>query len=323
MSEQTELKEILELIQRVSVAVDGNESRFSEIFMSAATELREGLKNGLSAVTGKSASMLNNAVGKANTAIINSLGNHRLMIARLNSLNEKEEMHEKITFSKSLLAKITSTGKVDDIADGVTGLISVIKVIRGYTLEVETFYTKELEILKAISNAKSTEDIVKITNRLDELKFPTCKLGNQKDTMSETDLLPGGKVIKFNSKTNKLTIENEVVDSVECVQSFDKNDVKSIINNMLNLVGYYQDVTKANTKYMGYVKDFNTVVGKSFAHLEEIKGDVSISLVRDLESRLEGNQEVFAFFASFLPKVIIYLDDYVNTVSSFFSKQFN
>lgn len=78
-----------------------------------------------------------------------------------------------------------------------------------------------------------------------------------------------------------------------------------------------------NVGYIDYMKKFNTVVGESTQHLASLRGEVSTSLLTELVNRLDGNTLVFTVFSGFLPKVVIYLDDYVETLSSHLSKQFN
>lgn len=266
---------------------------------------------------------LDGAVKGATSGLVKTLGTRRMFIAHTHNRLNKEMLKDEMVFTSTLLKKVTRNGNPSDIIDGLDDLQKTMDMLKSYLQEVETYYNRELSLLKDVENIKTTEDAVSVVNGLDNLKFPVMRLPHHAGRSSISLDLPGGKTVHFNEDNHKLSLVNIDSPGEESTESFAKDDVKSILTKLNKLVESYQFVVKALNHYNDYAKKFNTVVGKSFAQLDSLKGTLSASILADLRSRLEGNAEVFAIYSGFLPKVMIYLDDYVDTLSSYLSKQFN
>jgi hypothetical protein len=252
----------------------------------------------------------------ASSGVIKTLGTRRMFIAHIYSRLKKDDIKDEITFTESFLKKVTRDGYSSDIINGLDDLQKAMDVLKDYMQELDRYAYSHLKLIEDIGGIKSTEDAVRVINGIEKLTFPKMNLSSVKD-------LPGGKSIQFNEQTNKFTLLNEDVSAEEETLSFAKDDVKVIFTKLNKLIEVYQYVVKSMNKYSDYVNKFNTVSGKSFAHLDTLKGNVSASILSDLRDQLEGNSYLFAFYSGLLPKVIIYLDDYVDVVSSYLSKQFN
>lgn len=320
-NQHEELKKILTILINADSSVSGNENLFGDIFSHVGT----GLMNTASWIGGKAAEGMNKAFRAANSSLVQAFGSHKTKLNSILTLMKDEENKdvENIKLSKEILKKITVNGKISDIEPSLESLIKFGKALNEYRLELEAYSSKELELLKDFTNIKTIEDATSRLVKLDGLKFPSPKFGNNQNSVSKTDILPGGKIFIFNGEGNKFTIEGESVDSHDDEAEFSVKDIEHFVKRLMTIQELYVDIHKANVGYLDYVKKFNTVVADSFKHVESLKGKISTSVMRDLESRLEGNKDLFTFYSGFLPKVTIYIDDYVNTVSDYFVKQFN
>jgi len=307
MSNDSDLRGSLHDLLLIDTRVDGAESLLTGVFDKV---MQVGKFAGE-----QTAVALDGAVKSAKSGIIKALGTRRMFIAHTHNRLSKETLKEELTFSAGFLKKVTRDGNPADIIDGLNDLQKAMDLLKSYLQEVETYYTREFSLIKDVDAVTTTDDAANILKHLDNLKFPAPNFLNIE--------LPGGKTFKINPQSNKIAFDNNDVNAEEITVSFAKDDVKSILMKLNKLVESYQFVVKALDHYSDYTKKFNTVVGKSFAHLDSLKGTLSASILADLRSRLEGNTEVFAIYSGFVPKVMIYLDDYVDTLSSYLSKQFN
>lgn len=315
-NERESLKSSLQDLILMDIRVDGAETFFSDVLGK--------LKQTGSMASDASIKAIGQATRGAVNGIVKTLGTRRMFIAHLVNRLGKESLKSEITFNSTFLKKVTRDGNPDDIIDGLDDLQKTMDLFKSFLQDVEVYSSKELNYLERITSIKATDDAVSLLNGLDTIKYPKFKLpeSNMKNTVCSV-LLPGGKMVWFDERTDKTSLISFTSPGEEVTESFAKNDVKTILTKLNKLVETYQYVVKAFNQYESYTKKFNTVLGKSFAHLDTLKGSLSGTLLSDLRSRLEGNAKVFTLYSGFLPQLMIYLDDYVDTLSSYLSKQFN
>lgn len=316
MSNRSELRDSLQGLILQDIRVDGAESFFTDVL--------EKLKQAGSAAGETSVNAISQATKAAVSGIVKTIGTRRMFIAHTHHRLSKETLKEELTFNTALLKKVTRDGNPADILDGLNDLQKTMDLLKSFLQDVEVYSSKELSYLERIASVETTDDAVSVLNGMDALKYPEFKLpdSKMKDSVSSV-MLPGGKMIWFDERSHKTSIVNFSTPAEETTESFAKDDVKAILTKLTKLVETYQYVVKALNQYESYTKKFNTVLGKSFAHLDTLKGTLSASLLTDMRSRLEGNTKVFSLYSGFLPQLMIYLDDYVDTLSSYLSKQFN
>jgi hypothetical protein len=315
-NERDVLRDSLQELILMDIRVDGAESFFSDVLGK--------LKGAGGKATDASLKAIGDASKAAVSGIIKTLGTRRMFIGHVHNRLSKDTLKEEFTFGANLLKKTTRDGKPSDIEPGLVDLQKTMDILRSFLQDVEAYASKEVALLEKIASIKTTEDAVSILNGLEALKYPKFALpdSSMKNTVC-SELLPGGKKIWFDERNDKTSLVSFTSPGEETTESFVKDDVKSILVKLNKLVETYQYVVKALNQYESYTKKFNTVLGKSFAHLDTLKGDVSAALLTDLRSHLEGNTKVFTLYSGFLPQLMIYLDDYVDTLSSYLSKQFN
>lgn len=314
-NEVNSLEHSLQGLILIDIRVDGSESLLTDIMGK--------LKEVSSASGDLALNKISEAVRTAKTGIIKTIGTRRMFLSHLNGRLSKEEIANEMTFTAGLLKKVTRDGKPSDILDGLNDLQKTMDELVKYLQEVQTYYSRDLKTIEGIKDIGNGDDAIGVLDVLNTKKFP--KVNFQPDGLFDVTSteLPGGKFIRFDTSKGRFYLENKAVTAGDVTESFAKEDVKSILSKLNKLIETYQYVVKALDHYVDYVKKFNTVVGKSFAHLDTLKGKMSASLLNELQSHLEGNADVFALYTGFLPKVMIYLDDYVDTLSSYLSKQFN
>lgn len=316
----SELHNALHTVGLMDFSLSGNESFIRDTF----SKVGGSLKDGLSVIGSAGADKTIYAFKSANTAIIKNIGTRRLFLSHLISRLGKEEIKEDIKFNDEILSKYTLTGNVRNLDHSLDKTIDVFSNVLSYVKDVEAYYHKELSLLSSITNIKTTEQAVDIIKKLDDLKHPTPKDVDTKEAQEATWILPGGRGVKYSNTTSILSFVNLDIEKEESSsESFAKEDFKSILVKLNKLVDIFKSISDANNHYVDYIKKFNTVVGKASEHLASLRGEISPSLLSDLVSRLEGNTLVFTLYSGFLPKAVIYLDDYVGTLSSYLSKQFN
>lgn len=312
--EQDSIKNLLE----IDCCVNGNESLFGDIFSSVGSSVYSGAK----IVGGMAMDGVVTLFKKANKSLIEAYGSHSTKFEFITKNLSKDETEE-WKIDKSLLSKISSTGKAQDIIDSLDTLIKELKIVDSHRLEIESYYHKELSLFQDFKSIKNIENSISVLKKLDDLKYPDLKFGNSKDSMAVSEPLPGGKEFAFDNKSKKYSLITEKLTTESSEDIFSKEDIKKIMTKLDTLEELYKVIIKANSNYISYLEKYNTVVKEGFKHLEELKDDLSISVIRDLQSRLEGNPNVFSFYTGFLPKVMSYIDDYINSMSSFISKPFN
>lgn len=315
-NERDVLKDSLQGLLLMNTRVDGCETFLSDVLGK--------LKQAGSKVGEDAGELISKGVRTAKSGIIKTLGTRRMFIAHLYNRLNKDTLKDELTFNTAFLKKVTRDGQPSDILPALVELQKTMDIFKSFLQDVEAYSSKELALLGRIADIKDTDDAVSILNGLDALKFAEFPLpeSNMKNTVS-SHMLPGGKMVWFDSRSDKASLVNFVTPAEEITESFAKDDVKVILTKLNKLVETYQYVVKALDQYENYTKKFNTVLGKSFAHLDTLKGTLSAALLTDLRSRLEGNAKVFTLYSGFLPQLMIYLDDYVDTLSSYLSKQFN
>lgn len=312
-------KEDLSKLIELEGIVSGNEGLFGDIFSSVGSAALDGAKW----VGGKMADGVIGLFRQANRSLVLSYGQHKTQFEFIAKAMKETESEVDVKFSKTQLAKITTTGEQGDISKGVEVLIKCLREVDKHRLELETFYQKELSIFSEYKSVNTTEDAVKVIKKLDDLTYPMFNLDTKDHSMSISVLMPGGKRFAFNPEKKQYQINSEDVNGKETEETFSLEDVKRIMRQLDELDDIYGVIKKANENYIQYLEKFNTVVKSAFVHVDDLKGKVSTSLITDLQSRLEGNPHVFAFYSGFLPKVMTYVDDYIDVMTSHLSKQFN
>lgn len=317
----SELRDAIRNLDSSNVAFEGCESFIGDALSSIGSSIKAGAMAGGQAAVDKATSSLKSV----NTALIKTLGTRRMLLSNLLSRVNKGENKEEITFSGSLLKNYSENGKPNGLAGGVATTTEMFNDILKYCKDLEAYYHQELNLIGDAAGISDTEEATALLRRFDNLVYPTPKGADEHNKESVTWLLPGGRAIVYHVNSKKFTFESRDHEKQvgEVTESFAQSEFKELIAKLNEMVSVYKGISDANARYSDYLKKYNTVVGKASEHLSSLRGEVSASLLTDLGNRIEGNTLLFTFYTGFLAKVVIYLDDYVETLSSHLSKQFN
>lgn len=312
---KNDLHESLNALIVKNIQIDGCEGLLADF----ANDVKSAATRGLKYIGTVSSQEMVKALKSANTNIIKTLTSKKTFIGHLKSRLLKDELKTDIKFPDSILSKYTFSGKPGELVDGIKTTHKSFSEVLEYVLELEALYSKQLSIVERAAKVSNTEEAVKLIDELSELKHP-----KPKDAEGESWELPGGRSIEFNSDTNRVDFNNgNPVSASSETESFTTGEFKELLTELDKLSDVFKSITKANESYTSYLNKFNTVIGKSTEHLASLRGQISTSVLSDLNKRIEGNTLLFTFFTGFMPKAVIYLDDYVDALSSFVSKQFN
>lgn len=319
----SELRDAIRNLESMHVTVGGNESFIGDALSGIGSGIKEAAMAGGSAAASKAISGLKSL----NTALIKNLGTRRMLLSNLLSRVNKGENKDEITFPGSLLKNYSENGKPNGLIDGVETTTAMFNDILKYCKDMEAFYHQELKAIESINSIKNTEQATAVLDAFNQLeaKFPVPKGADEQNNESVTWLLPGNRAITYHINSKKFTFESRDHEKQveEVTESFAQSEFKELITKLNEMVSVYKGISEANASYGEYLKKYNTVVGKASEHLSSLRGEVSASLLNDLGNRADGNTLLFTFYTGFLAKVVIYLDDYVETLSSHLSKQFN
>lgn len=313
-----DLHQVFKPIIEVEEFIAGNESALGDIFSSVKSHLQQGTQY----VMAKAGDAARVGFRNTATAVIKQLGTRKQFIARTANQVKMGTPPEVLTFTNEQIKRLTSSGDLSSLEKDLDHLISQMDLILRFAQELEGYYAVELNLFKDISKIKDTNDAVVLIQKLDKLKLPDAKFAVSQDSMSNSYPLPGGKVSVI-KETGRIDLTSQEVTVDENTVSFAKEDLLRILTQLTKVVDLYKRLAKALENYGDYIPKFNTVVGTAFLDLEKMKGEISFNLIQDMQSRLQGNVLVYSFFSSFLPKITIYLDDYVEGLTSSLSKPFN
>lgn len=302
-----------------TIIIDGNESMLTDIMTTVQREV----KGGVQAIGGKMADGFVRTLKNSNQALLKAVGARRLLLSTMANRAKKDGVKEEITFPAGLLKKVTVTGKPGNIIESIKLLQEAVEQVAAYERDLEGYYRRELESLKNYSSIKDTKDAAALLAKMDDLKRPTPKFPSHNNSMFGTKALPGGRQFLYNEGSDRFSVGTSEVSASDETTSFAEGDMVAILSECNRLIDTFNLLSKANDRYAKYVGEFNTVVGKSFSSLEELKGTVSATLINDLESRLHGDPGTFAFYSGFLPKVVLIVDNHVEVLTSFLGKHFN
>lgn len=317
----SELRDAIRNLESMNITVDGCESFIGDAFAKIGSEVKQAAQAAGEVAANKAISGLKSL----NTSLIKTLGTRRMLLSNLLSRVNKNENKSEIEFPATLLKNYSLNGSPNGLIGGVETATDMFGDILKHCKDLEAYYHTELNLIDDITKVKDTATATALLGRFEKLVYPTPKGADSRNNESVTWFLPGSRAIVYHVDSHKYTFESrdhdkEVSDKKE---SFAQGDFKELIQKLNELVSVYKGISDATSDYGDYLKKYNTVVGKASEHLSSLRGEVSASLLNDLGSHLEGNTLLFTFYTGFLAKVVIYLDDYVETLSSHLSKQFN
>lgn len=300
-----------EELQRALQGLVGEESLLSDIksalgFESSKVEQVKGLTDG---------SLVNQFALGANTVgrlTAKALGYNAGVISSLLTRAGSVEAHD-VSCSGKLISDLTAEGDLDHLLRDQQTLSDTISTVMKYQSELES-YGKEIQtLLKAASNAKDNASITEVATKIELVKYPLLKLAKKDGEGYESDVLPAGKVI--GSQPTAQGASYSFNGSGESVSAQDYHVEKSDLNKFLNQLKWINTQQKALSeminRYSKFIKDWGNTVKALQTHLDKTEG-VSKNVTNQLITNMALPVSQVEFYTSFLPRVIAYVNYYVN-----------
>lgn len=154
-------------------AIEGCESLLGDAFDYVRRQGTSLVKAGAN----KTLEAAGTGLSKANTELIRIIGSRRQFVSHLYNKAKKETRAQiDMTFPKSVIKTITRDGNPDDILPSVDVMYRNVEKVMKFGKELETYYQRELSLLKDIPKIKNTEDAVELIRKLDDLALPKVDL---------------------------------------------------------------------------------------------------------------------------------------------------
>lgn len=297
--------------------VTGNEGLLTAVSTSGVLDVGlSGLKSlasGLFSISkwtgGMAIKGLGKSIGGVGGALTKVFSDNQTLIRKmLSGISRLDEYSLKLKDKQ--LKVLTSSGDVEDVTKGIDDLLSFLEDFDKHSKDVISFLDKKLLIARKLSKARSSNDILKVTEESSNLDYPDMK--EHKD-------LPGGMEVNLELK-DKVTyiMRNNGVSATPSDLTLSKSEVNTFLAK-LNKVNSYHVKSKANYDvYLKHLKNWGDMVKSTSNNLGELEG-VSGSIMSEAETLLEGDRNGLLFYSGFTPRVVSYTDKYIKTVLGVFA----
>lgn len=281
---------------------------------SFTEDLGTKLSNAFSAskfAAGETFKFLDNGFNKLTRTLFASYGTSKQSLYVLKRDLSRNGLKEEFSFSASLASALTSTGKPQDFIRDTGDLLKATQSLKAHCVEVNGYLESLLGEVKKISSLKSNTDAVALVGAVDRLTKPLWKLPNHpSSTTSVSDVLPGGKVFKFEhteQKNVKYSMSGDKPSGDSADDPFSKTDLDQAIKNLdqvNELISYFSRQLKT---YLAIIKRWGDAVKSAELALEK-ETEISPMVRRKLEHLMDGPEDYLLFYSGFLPKVVAYLN---------------
>lgn len=233
----------------------------------------------------------------------------------------KEEGQYSIDLSASLLGNITSTGKYDDFMDDLDTLIRSTEMLTKHMHDVNDHMSAELVTARKLRNVKTSSDIMKTIQEFEKLTYPNFELPQKNSGWVMTHILPGGKVFKFKNDDGKVeySMSGDKPAGETHTLDLSKSEIKTILDKINKLNEIHQKVKESYADYLDFVNSWSEMVKEVDAGLDKVS-NVGSHIINEAEAILKGDSRALSFYSGFTPRVVNYVDKYIQDVLGIFSK---
>lgn len=299
----------------ITSSVSGNED-FGESFKAFAS----GALSVSKWVGGKAYNLLNQGMRTAGTQLAKTFDDNKSLAARINGALKSDGDYT-FNFSSAQLGNLTSTGKWSDFNEDLDVLIKTGDLLLQHLTDVRNHLGKELAVVRKLKSANSESSINAVIQEFEQLVYPGFKLPNKNNGWLLSYVLPGGRVIKYQAKDTggEYSMSGDKPAGETYTWEASKSDVQSILNKVNKLNEIHLKVKESYAYYLDFIKSWSSAVEEASKGLSETK-NVSESTTQAAESLLKGNATALAFYSGFTPRVVNYVDKYIQDVLGVFSK---
>lgn len=260
---------------------------------------------------GETFKYLDNGFNKITRALFASYGNNKQSLYVLKRDLSRNGMKEEFTFSSSLASQLTSTGQPADFIRDTSDLLKATESLKSHCTEVNGYLESLLAEIKKISSLKSNQAALDLIGKYESLSKPVWKLPNHPTaSVSVSDVLPGGKVFKFEHKdgnTVRYSMSGDKPSGETQQDPFNQSEYDQAIKNLASVNELISYLSRQMKIYLSVIKRWGDAVKSATAALDH-ESEISATVKRKLEHLMDGPEDYLLFYSGFLPKVVSYLN---------------
>lgn len=312
-------KELNKQPNRVQTEVAGNE------------DLVEGLKNGMSNlgsglfqvskwVGGQAITLFSKGLSAAGNGLVRAFSDNDTLIRKLLQDISREQEQE-VTVAAAKVALLTCEGDFDKLSGDMNTLIRALEQLDKHSKDVLSFLDKQLLVARKLKSASTADQILKITEEFDGLKYPVFGLSHSSGNKHASDVLPGGKVWEFVTAENgapKYLMNGDAPEGAGASITMSKSEVSAVLNNLNKVNAMHKRLKQSYDSYLSFLKSWAEMVKSVDANLAKLD-KVSGTAMSEAEKLLAGEPNALAFYSGFTPRVVSYTDRYIHGVLGVFA----
>lgn len=267
-------------------------------------------------IAGTALKALNTGIHKVNDQLQINFTSNSSLIKRTAGILSSGKIKEGFQISDADLSNLTSTGRIKDLEDDLESILKTSDVLKKYTIELNGYLEKSLTIVKKLNSVKNDRDVLNVYDEYAAMQYPILTLANKvSDSIFVSDVLPGGKVIKFThddrNKKYEYSMSGDKPSGVSGDLGLGPDELKGLVNKLNPINDVHKTLIDSNAKYLKFSGNWSSAVKSVFSNIDNL-GDLSGTVKNDIERMLSGNANCLAFYSGFSPRVSTYIDKYIH-----------
>lgn len=322
MESHLDLVEFNNDLQKLHVAVHnavtGNEA-YQEVLgtlVNGMGSLGGGLLTTVGWVGGKTVTMFANVLSGAGNLLSKAFSDNDVLIRKVLQQFSRAESHE-IKIAKDKLQLITSDADPEHISKDLDTLLHTLELLDKHAKAVLDHLDARMGALRDLRNAHTTDDVYRIIDKHDALKYPVLNFSHHSAGKYTSDKLPGGKVMVFEESNTKYLMNGDTSSGSPATIEMSKSDVSSLLVRLDKVNGMHKRFKANFDSYLSFIKSWGDMVKAVEPNMGKLD-KVSKSALKDVERLLGGDSDALAFYSGFTPRVVSYTDRYIHGVLGVF-----
>lgn len=225
----------------------------------------------------------------------------------------------KVSIPGSTIGHLTATGDLADLVKDQRVLTDTISTVMRFQSDLESYGKASLTLMKELTKAKTNDDLIELTTRISLLKLPVLTLAIRKTDESYSELLPGNKIIKCETSNG---VRYSMTGGPESLPSEEYQFDVSTINEFLKQSRWVNTQQKALSEiinhYSKHIQQWSAVVKDVQSNLDRTE-NLSNSIRNQITNQMALESSVVNFHTVFLPRLIAYLNNYVEQGNDLFT----
>jgi len=318
MDAQLELMEMGRTVYSID-RVTGTESLQEKTLQSLQTVGR-GLFSVSKWVGGKALDGFIQTITAAGNQLLRSFeSNDKLISTALRGIEKRADHPLKL--SAKQVALITASGDVDHLQRDLDALIKALESQDKHAKDLQSFLDKELFVLKKLKAAKKPDEVHRVIEEFEGLRYPVFELAQSMGEARKSDPLPGGRFFVFTHKEGTVPVYSIGGDTPEgegAEKTFSKSELSELLNKLQKVNALHKRVKASYENYLSFIKSWADMVKGVDGNLSELT-EVSKTVIGEAEKLMTGNTGALAFYSAFTPRVVGYTDKYIHGVLGVFA----